>query len=674
MPPSRSPISLQENQAGQRLRWLASFVGAAALAALGWYLGPLVSVADVRPLEEPSARLVFVAALGLAWVLLNLAADARERRANGRLVEALGLRSEPDRRATSEELTALREQAEAALKRLRTQRFGPRWGGRYAYQLPWYLLLGAPGAGKTTALGRAGLASPLPGGQPVPVMGGTRTCDWWFTDRAVIVDTAGRYTTQDSRAAVDAQVWSGLLTLVKQVRPRQPLNGLLIAVSASDLGAWSEPERRQHAAALRARLTEAEQALGIRLPVYLLLTKADLIEGFAAFFDDLPADERAQVWGVTLPPERSGPRTPAALADEVRQGFAALMRRIDERLIERLHQELDIQRRSAAFTFPLRLAGIVQRFGELAEALAIPEHVGEPAMLRGMYLTSAVPEEAATARAAPGGPAPALSAPGAAASSTFLQRLLPSVIFAEANLAGVDPRVERRRRLRHALATGGGLALAAGLCAFWAVSHQGNLGLVDRAGAAVDQAAGRLGVLNTPPKSLLRVDDTDFAAVLPALDALRTLPAGWQERGVLPPLHLTGGLYQGWRLGPPAVAVYARALRSIFLSRIVLRLEEQIRAALPQPDRLAPALRAYRMIAGQDRLDGGFLADWLAADWQRSLPGAGNAASRRALGDHLAALLEVGFAPIPADEVLLERARLATDGTGRDPTGRRLAP
>ena len=46
-------------------------------------------------------------------------------------------------------------------------------------------------------------------------VGGTRLCDWWFTENAVLIDTAGRYTTQDSDAAVDRAGWDAFLDLLK---------------------------------------------------------------------------------------------------------------------------------------------------------------------------------------------------------------------------------------------------------------------------------------------------------------------------------------------------------------------------------------------------------------------------------------------------------------------------
>ena len=62
-------------------------------------------------------------------------------------------------------------------------------------------------------------------------VGGTRLCDWWFTEDAVLIDTAGRYTTQDSDAAVDRAGWEAFLDLLKRTRARQPLNGVIVAIA-----------------------------------------------------------------------------------------------------------------------------------------------------------------------------------------------------------------------------------------------------------------------------------------------------------------------------------------------------------------------------------------------------------------------------------------------------------
>ena len=73
------------------------------------------------------------------------------------------------------------------------------------------------------------------GQSAVAGVGGTRLCDWWFTENAVLIDTAGRYTTQDSDAAVDRAGWEAFLDLLKRTRPRQPLNGVIVAIALTDI-------------------------------------------------------------------------------------------------------------------------------------------------------------------------------------------------------------------------------------------------------------------------------------------------------------------------------------------------------------------------------------------------------------------------------------------------------
>ncbi|MBP2301917.1 type VI secretion system membrane subunit TssM [Azospirillum picis] len=672
LPPSLPP-SLPSPHLGVLTRWAVSLGGALALGLIGWLLLPRLAAALLPPLlplvaADWTLRLLPLLLALAGWVAVNRAIDRRGRAANARLVEALAAARDPELKASLEEIAAVRQRLDAALARL-------RGGGRYLYRLPWYLVIGAPGSGKTTALANSGLAS-LPGagksaateagGGPVRGLGGTRNCDWWFTDRAVLIDTAGRYTTQDSRRAVDGRVWSGLLDLLKEHRPRQPVNGVLLTLSLPDLAAWSAAERRDHAILVRRRLAELRTHLGVRLPVYLLLTKTDLVEGFATFFDPLDREGRRQVWGLTLPAaERAGGPLP-----DVRDLYAGLVRRLDERLLDRLHQEPDLRRRAAAFAFPQRIAALEPALADIVDTVFGSERGEEVLRLRGLYLTSATRTDGPLGLAEP--------APDEPAPTHFLARLLPELVFPEANLVRVDEAVERRRRRRTALS--GAAALAAGLLlgGWWLASARGNAALLERADAGAAAVEAALRPLDTPPLSLGRVESADAAAILPALDGLRRLaedhgaPASWTSAswtsvagasvswanggsgGWIDPA-LAGGLYQGGRIAGPALDAYRRALRTQFLARIALRLEDRLRADWALPDQLARTLAAYRMVGGTAPMDPAALAEWLALDWQRVLPGPGNEGRRRALGDHLAALFAVGFAPVPPDEALVAR-------------------
>lgn len=674
----RKPAAAPSPYRSARSRWALSLSGVLALGLAGWLLLPRLAASfapHLLPSIQPdwSVRLLPLVLALAGWIAVNRRIDARERAANARLLEVLAARRDPELKASLEEIGAVRTRLDAALAQLRKRR-----GGRYLYQLPWYLVIGAPGSGKTTALANAGLAArPADGtmAEPLSGLGGTRNCDWWFTDRAVLIDTAGRYTTQDSRRAVDGRVWSGLLDLLKEHRPRQPANGVLLTVSIPELTGWTDAERRNHAILIRQRLNELRVQLGVRLPVYLLLTKADLLDGFATFFDPLDREARGQVWGLTLPAEETAANSSADLSADSGGGplpvfralYAGLVRRLDERLLDRLHQEPDIRRRSDAFALPLRVAELEPALADIVDTAFGSEHGEEAPRLRGLYLTSATQTDASLALLDPEG--------GGPASTYFLERLLPDVVFPEANLARVDQRVERARRRRALLSAAAALTLALAVAGWWLVSARGNAALLERADAGAAAVEAALRPLDTAPRSLVRVDDADPAAILPALDALRALPlafddaqvwAGdmgtgqiWADRiwanQIWAGPALAGGLYQGGRIAAPAQEAYRRALRSQFLARIALRLEERLRADWALPDQLRQTLRIYRMVGGAEPMDAGALAEWLALDWQRTLPGPVNEARRRALGDHLAALFAVGFAPVPPDEALTAR-------------------
>ena len=143
-------------------------------------------------------------------------------------------------------------------------------------------------------------------------VGGTRNCEWWFAEGAVLIDTAGRYTSQDSDAAIDAAALETFLALLRKSRPRQPLNGVLLTINIEDLLRPSPADRKEHALKLRTRLQELQSRLGVRPPVYVLLTKCDLIAGFHESFGAFNHEEREQVWGFSFPYDANDPNAAGA--------------------------------------------------------------------------------------------------------------------------------------------------------------------------------------------------------------------------------------------------------------------------------------------------------------------------------------------------------------------------
>ena len=344
------------------------------------------------------------------------------------------------------ELETIRARFRQAAADLEDARFASPDGRSLSVEeLPWYVLIGAPGSGKTTALINSGLRLPLYTGESppaVPGIGGTRNCDWWFTEEAVLIDTAGRYTTQDSDRRADAGAWLGFLALLKESRPSRPLNGAIVTLSVTDLLLWTKTERAKYAAHVRMRLAEMVAALNQRFPVYVMVTKMDLLAGFTEFFGELDPAARAQVWGTTFPMDID----PLQLADPYAVDFAALESRLGAEMLARLHEERDLQRRAAIYRFPQQFHALGPLVGEfLAQSFGTRLN-DQPLQLRGAYFTSGTQEGnpidrvlVALARSLSLERASAVSL-GGTGKSYFLTRLLREVVFSEAGLATVDAR------------------------------------------------------------------------------------------------------------------------------------------------------------------------------------------------------------------------------------------
>src|SRR5918996_3942706 len=421
-------------------RWCVSLLAALVLALLAWFAGPWIGLGDPPwyPLASAITRLVIILVIVLAWGVGNLIGQARVRHANRELVDNLA--PDPEQAQVSEEEAQLAKSFERALGRLGNTRFRTATGGRMLYQLPWYVMIGPPGSGKTTALTQSGLHFPAGVGAEaaeVRGVGGTRNCDWFFTSEAVLIDTAGRYTTQDSHAPVDRSGWQAFLDLLKKHRPRQPINGVLVALSASDLLA-DDGVREAHGRAVRERLAEIAERLGIQVPAYLMITKCDLISGFTEFFDDLDNEQRQQVWGATFDVDADASPAPLARAE-----FDRLLERLDLRRLDRLHAESDLERRALTFGFPSQVSLLARPLESfIREAFGADDEYAP--RLRGFYLTSGTQEGTPIDRLVGsmaqtfGIQRPAPLGYGIAPKPYFLTRLLRQVIFGEAGLVTHD--------------------------------------------------------------------------------------------------------------------------------------------------------------------------------------------------------------------------------------------
>ena len=604
--------------------WVLSILIAVLVAVVLVLLLPLV----VGPMRHLWVRLGLLLLIALVWGGLAGWRVFSARKASERLAE--GLAAGPG----DAEGAALAERMKSALAGLKTASGERR---DYLYSRPWYIIIGPPGAGKTTALVNSGLRFPF-SDAALKGVGGTRNLDFWFADEAVLVDTAGRYTTQDSDAERDRGAWKAFLDLLKRNRPQQPINGVLVAIGLDEITGAGVAKIDDHAAIVRRRLQELKQSLEIDVPVYVIFTKADLIAGFSEFYDDLDVEGRRAVVGSTFPwrpGERLGARDFALAFDGMAQALA-------DRTSKRLQEELDARRRSLVVGFPGQVTALRSRIVRFLDGAFPSDTPDVPPPLRGFYLTSGDQQGTPFDRLLQGVASVYDAPPQRAAKGRayFINRLLTDVAIAEAGLVQTSAGARTRAAARTAMGLAAVAAVTALVLILWGISFFSNRDFQTRLQAQAQNSANQARA-DTLDLTEVREGDPDLEAELSFLRGLRDLPRGYAERQHWAPLQMGFGLYQS-DLSKTAARTYEETLERVMLPRIILRIERLLRDNGNNPLAIYEPLKVYLMLGNQaPALDRDAVKAWVEADWAQVVyPGEDRSALRKELSEHLDALLD----------------------------------
>ena len=364
-------------------RKLASALGFLILIGLVWGLGRFVGLPSVE------ARLMVILGVMLVWIAVLLVGRLITERA-GALLEKVLRRQTDDAVITASadqrrDVAQLRQRLLGAIDTLKGSQLGKASGKAALYELPWYMIIGHPAAGKSSAILYSGLDFPFGDKQAIQGVGGTRNCDWFFTTEGVLLDTAGRYSTQ----LEDRPEWLEFLKLLKKYRSKAPSNGILVAVSFPELLQHNSEQFSIYARQVRERINEIDDAFGIKVPIYLVFTKIDLLGGFSQFFEDISDEERQAVWGATLSHDQ-GREFDAVRV--VGQQFDLLQQGLVQMGFDKLANNRGNVNRPALFAFPIEFNGLRTAVCKFVELLFQEDPYHSKPLLRGFYFTSALQE------------------------------------------------------------------------------------------------------------------------------------------------------------------------------------------------------------------------------------------------------------------------------------------
>lgn len=372
---SSNPLSRMKPAHKQiALRALISFSVVSLFSAAIWFLSPSLVVHGQAAFAPPQKRLYVIAAFYLLWLLKLLILDFDVPKTETPVDEN-----------TQQALDHLLKRFQGALSFMQNTTIAKHGHPTPLKELPWYLMIGPENAGKTALLANADVNYILQrqfSAQEAKKPSTTTHCDWWVTRDACLIDIPGKYI--EGGSALHSKLWSALLNLIKSSNYHEQCSGIILTLPLPELmKAKDQAALNQLVMALKRRLENLQHSFQRTLPCVLVITKCDLLPGFNEYFSESADDEITQAWGITLPYLRTGDRIDAIFSIR----FNALIKKLNQQLIWRLHQERNPYTRPPIKDFPLQVEGLKTLTQDFLRKLTKATSAFQ---LHALYLTSAM--------------------------------------------------------------------------------------------------------------------------------------------------------------------------------------------------------------------------------------------------------------------------------------------
>ena len=352
------------------------------------------------------------------------------------------------------------------LRSLRSSKL-QRSGDDPVYAFPWFLMIGEIGSGKSALIKVAGSLSSVAttGGD-----GPTRNCDWWFFDKSLILDVSGRYVLQAKGSDVAGE-WQTLLSELKSNRRREPLNGVIVTLPADAVISRPFEKLKEEAAQLRERVDEMVQVLGVKFPVYLVVSKSDLIPGFDDLFGALPDQTKGQALGHV----NSDAMNNSDAGRFFERAFRTIYARAERLRLAALLEQEQLEPSLGIFLLPAELKSLQAPLRSFVEVLFRPSPYHDAPFFRGLFFLSARQTSNSVSRLARlFGLSYSRNAPQKPSRDIFLRDFFAVVLPNDRVLVSQTATTRERYQLTRAAGLNIGLAASLLLTSLFALSFTNN--------------------------------------------------------------------------------------------------------------------------------------------------------------------------------------------------------
>ncbi len=505
------------------------------------------------------------------------------------------------------------------------------------YELPWYLIVGNNSEGKTTLIESSGLNFPLNvdySDQELIEERNTESFQWYYAEHSIFIDMPGNYIEQRKNPE-DPVIWKEFLKLFAKKRWRRPVNGVILTVSVDTIQNKSEKELEQYAKDLRDRFDELSVAFMSSIPIYLLVTKSDQIDGFNEYFSTLTEDEKNEILGITFDSSNENIDTTV-----IKPHLEDLLKRLSSSVMDKMHYEWEQDNKSKIFMFCENFSDLFDKTNLFIEMCFSKTRYRKPLLLRGVYFTSVPgqfnPHALTTVDQ--------LEYSKYNSRGLFIKKLLNDIIFPESDIIKMDQQYRKKIKRNQFVAYGISLLFVFIVGAFMVtdfIQHNTLLHKIDNNYQQYLKERNNI------------VPNDSFEEILVVLNRLEKIKD----------YNRTKTSDDFWRLiffkteerNRVLLQQYHTDLVQLLLPRVANVIAKNIKNDIKDFDLTWDNTKAYIMLDKIVRRDPEFLTGYMAKYWNDKYPK--NVELQNQLNNHWANVLQLGFNSYAIDLQTLKYAR-----------------
>lgn len=504
------------------------------------------------------------------------------------------------------------------------------------YELPWYLIVGDKNEGKTSLLESSGLDFPLNVNYKENEVTEERNSDafqWYFSENSIFIDMPGNYIEQKQNPE-DSIVWKEFLKVFTKKRWRRPINGIVLSVSVDTLIHKSEKELEQYAKDLRDRFDELSKAFMSSIPIYLIVTKTDRIEGFNEYFASLTQDEKNEILGITFDNKNQNIDTSI-----VRPQLEDLLKRLNSSVLEKMHYEWEESHRGKIFLFCENFSELFEKTNLFIDICFAQTRYRKPLMLRGIYFTSVPGEYNPHALVHEDNLEAARNSKG-----LFIKKLLNDIIFPESEIIKMDENYKKRIKKNQFIAYAASLLVVTFVSFFMVkdfINHNEVLTKLEKSFQVYKSKKDKI----LPSDSFVNaVEVLNNLENIKKYEKINTNDDFWKLL-----------FYKVENRNKRLTEVYYNDLLTLLLPRVAETIEKRMRLELKSFDKTWNNTKAYVMLENLNRRDSKYLKEYMAVSWNKIYPN--NPQIQKNLNYHWDNMLTYGFSSYELNKRTLKLAR-----------------